>query len=513
MAHATLPPLRLADVLGALSLATDLANGLPAEDGLRIAILATRLAADEPMAVRNDVFWSGVLRYLGCNGFAVEEAGFASGDDIGLRKSFVRTDLGRPSQFVKALARDVGRGAGFAARAGGVLKLLASPRAAREHANAQCEAAVHCARKMSMSGPVLAALACADERFDGRGQPDGKTGLDLPFAHRCVEVARVAVLFNALGGPAGAVAELERRAGGHLDPAIVRRFNDDPQGLCRGLQQASVWDDYLASEPGQWLVDEAALTPLFEAFALLADLKSGYFAGHSQRVSALSRAAAVALGLAPDEAARLGQAALLHDLGRVVVATGTWDEPGPLSAAQWERVHLHSYTTERVLRRSPALARYADIAGRCHERLDGSGYHRGDTSIERAARLLAAADVYCACLEDRAHRPALSLDAARAALLHEVALGRLCPRAADAVLAAAGAVPRQRGDSAAALTPRELEVLKFLVRGMSNKQIARALAISPRTVQHHTIHIYAKSGVKSRAGVALWAVDQGLLSA
>jgi DNA-binding NarL/FixJ family response regulator len=61
-----------------------------------------------------------------------------------------------------------------------------------------------------------------------------------------------------------------------------------------------------------------------------------------------------------------------------------------------------------------------------------------------------------------------------------------------------------------ALSAREIEVLRLLVRGLSNKQIARLLDISPRTVQHHTIHIYAKSGVQSRAGAALWAVEHGL---
>ncbi|MFO1285970.1 MAG: helix-turn-helix transcriptional regulator [Rubrivivax sp.] len=62
------------------------------------------------------------------------------------------------------------------------------------------------------------------------------------------------------------------------------------------------------------------------------------------------------------------------------------------------------------------------------------------------------------------------------------------------------------------LSPRELDVLRWLVRGLTNKEIAKALAISPRTVQHHTIHIYAKAGVKSRAGVGLWAVQRGLFA-
>ena len=99
----------------------------------------------------------------------------------------------------------------------------------------------------------------------------------------------------------------------------------------------------------------------------------------------------------------------MHDVGRVGVPNGIWYCPGPLSADQWERVRLHPYLTERVLRRCP-LAPFADVAARHHERADGSGYHRetsGD-QLDVGARLLAAADAYHAMTEDRPHRPALT---------------------------------------------------------------------------------------------------------
>ena len=73
---------------------------------------------------------------------------------------------------------------------------------------------------------------------------------------------------------------------------------------------------------------------------------------------------------------------------------GIWDKPGPLSAGEQERVRLHPYYTERVLERSRALAPLALLAGSHHERLDGSGYHRGAKAgqLDVGARLLAAAD-------------------------------------------------------------------------------------------------------------------------
>ena len=123
--------------------------------------------------------------------------------------------------------------------------------------------------------------------------------------------------------------------------------------------------------------------------------------------------------------------------------------------------------------------------------------------------------MYQACTEARAHRAALPPAAARQALLDGVQRGQLCRDAVQAVLAAAGQGPPPAAAPVAgeeALSAREVEVLRLLVRGHSNKHIARALQISPRTVQHHTIHIYAKTGVKSRAGAALWAVERRLFA-
>lgn len=54
-----------------------------------------------------------------------------------------------------------------------------------------------------------------------------------------------------------------------------------------------------------------------------------------------------------------------------------WEKPGPLGFGEWERVRLHPHFTERAFAQSPALAPIGVLAGSHHERLDGSGYHRG----------------------------------------------------------------------------------------------------------------------------------------
>ena len=89
--------------------------------------------------------------------------------------------------------------------------------------------------------------------------------------------------------------------------------------------------------------------------------------------------------------------------------------------------------------------------------------------------------------------------------------GRLDGPAVDAVLEAAGhRLPRRR-DSVRGLTAREVEVLILLARGMSNKQIAQRLVITPKTAGNHVEHIYTKIDAANRAAAAMFAVQHGLL--
>ena len=118
----------------------------------------------------------------------------------------------------------------------------------------------------------------------------------------------------------------------------------------------------------------------------------------------LAAGAAQVCGLPEHEVRTLRRAALLHDVGLHGVAASILDKPGALSSAEWERVRLHAYWTERVLARPPALARVGAVASLANERLDGSGYHRGlsAAAIPATGRLLAAAGAY------QVHEPASS---------------------------------------------------------------------------------------------------------
>ena len=166
-----------------------------------------------------------------------------------------------------------------------------------------------------------------------------------------------------------------------------------------------------------------------------------------------------------------------------------------------------------MLHQSEALSPLGAIAVQHRERLDGSGYPQGlaGSAISRPARILGAADAYQAMREPRPHRPARPPDDAAAELRADARAGRLDADAVEAVLGAAGHRVARRRDGPFGLTAREVEVLSLLSRGLSNKEIAQQLVITPKTVGNHVEHIYAKIGTRTRAGASLFAMQHGLL--
>ena len=177
------------------------------------------------------------------------------------------------------------------------------------------------------------------------------------------------------------------------------------------------------------------------------------------------------------------------------------------------QVRLHPYQTERVLSRSPFLSALAPVAAAHHERLDGSGYHRGAVGpeLDFPARLLAAADAFHAMTEPRPHRGPLAPADAAQALADDATSGRLDPDAVTAVIQAAGQTP-PRLERPAGLTGREVEVIAMLARCLQTKQVSRALGISAKTADRHIQNAYRKIGVSTRAGATLFAMEHGLIA-
>jgi HD-GYP domain-containing protein (c-di-GMP phosphodiesterase class II)/DNA-binding CsgD family transcriptional regulator len=459
----------------------------------------------------SDLYYVALLRFLGCTANAHDMAELAGGDEIGLRVAMAAT-LGdsRPA-FMRSVLSSLATGQPSVRRARVVATFLGSgPDRMRRGVAAHCEVAENFAGRLGLAEGVQSGLRQAFERFDGRGVPNGMRGDEIALPARIVFLARDAEVLRSLMGTAAAIEVVaHRRHLGAYDPSLVHQFVPAAADILAEAAQGSVWEMVLDAEPEpRPLLPESRIDAVLEAFADFVDLKSPYTVGHSRGVAELAAAAG-------DDASRtlLRRAGLVHDLGRMSVSNAIWEKSGPLGKYEWEQVRLHPYYTERILVASPALAALATIASMHHERLDGSGYHRGidAAAMSWPARILAAADAVQAKTQPRPHRPALDQTQLAEHLRAEVAHGRLDRDAVAAVLQAAGEPVRLPVEWPGGLTEREVQVLRLLCRGASKKQVAAGLVIAPSTVDHHVRHIYEKLGVSSRAGATVFALEHGLL--
>ena len=325
-----------------------------------------------------------------------------------------------------------------------------------------CEVSASLGRTLGLSHGAIAALDEVYERYDGRGFPTGRGGKELTLAGRILHLAEQAVLAHYDGGAEAAVAQVARLARAQLDPDLCAAFAANSDVILGPLDGPDMLAAALSCEPHPTAsATNDELERACPAFATFADLKGRYLLGHSAHVANLVDRAGTLLGYGDAARARLRTAALMIDIGRVGISSAIWDRAGPLGPAEWERVRLHPYWTERILKRSPILEPLSALAAAHHERLDGSGYHRAASGSElsHGARLLAAADAFAAMTEARAYRAAITVPAAAQALNDEVLTGRLDATAASALIEAAG-LPRQRGARPNDLTEREIDVLR-----------------------------------------------------
>lgn len=511
-------PIRVAEVVGALSIATDLGTGQPLEHALRSAVLAVRIgelagASGQELA---DTYYVALLHASGCTSNG-HEATQLYGDDIEHRAAFYLVDPTNPAEVLAFYKAHVGAGRSPEVRAKLIEDAIANagPRA-RDAFAMMCEVAQRFAGWLGLGSDIQAALEYVFARWDGKGFPNA-AGDAIPLPMRILHVARDISLFLSAAGADEARTVIERRTGAAYEPRLAELATRNFDELLADLDDTRMWAQALETEPTplRWISGEE-IDAGFAAIAAITGLKSPWLREHSTGVAELAEAAAWRMGLEAETVAVLRRAALAHDLGRVGVSNAIWEKPGALGFGEWERVRLHPHFTERAFAQAPALAPIGLLAGSHHERLDGSGYHRGTRgpALDETARILAAADCYGAMREARPHRPALDAPAAEAELLRDAEQGRLDRAAVDAVLGAAGhRVRRRPRELPAALTERELEVLLVLVRGGSNKAIAEDLGISVKTVGHHVQHVYEKAGVRSRAAATLWAFEHDLVHA
>lgn len=507
--------LRLAELLAAFSLATDLGLGQPMEHVLRSWLIAGRLGERLGLeaGARVSLYYVMTLAWVGCVADTAEVAAWF-GDDIAFRGDSYQVDLAGLPLMGFTLSH-AGAGTPFLHR----LRLAANlvqtgGRAVERGLMAHCLTTTQMAERLGLPAEVCDPLRQVFTRWDAQGVPEGVGGEQIAWPVRLFHLADTVEVFHRAGGVEAAVDVARARRGRHFDPEVVDLFCGTAREVLADMDAVAECTALIEAEPGlRHQLSESELDSALEVVADFTDLRSPSRAGHSRGVADLAATAAGLCGLPDREIVTLRRAALVHDIGMHGVPASILDKPGPLTGAEAERMRLHAYWTERALARPAALARIGAIASLANERLDGSGYHRGlpGMAIPATGRILAAADACHAMSEPRPHRPALSPRQAADELRREVRSGRLAADAVDAVLTAAGQQQAKRRAGPAGLTPREIEVLALIARGASTRQAARALGITAKTAETHIERIYTKTGASTRSTATLFAMQHGLL--
>ena len=514
-------PLRLSEFVATLALAQDNAFGQPLESQLRSCLLATSIceAAGFDEDVRETAYWVALLRYVGCTGHAHEVA-TVFGDEIAIRAQTLVHDAANPTEVMRDVMAFATAGRSPEER-DAIVKMIQET--AREWAvynfSSGCEVADMLVQRLDFGPDVREALRFTFERWNGNGYPAHAQGEAIPLAMRVVHLSHDMEAIGRLFSPDHAIEAARDRRDRTYDPALADLFVEHGRGWLDQLAEIEPWDAVLALEPEPHrMLSGEELDDALTVAADFIDLKSPYMGGHSRRCAELAADAARVLGLAEEAVTAVRRAALVHDFGTTVVPNSILDKPGPLTRTEFDRVELHPHADRadaaplaRSGRPQPGRVRAPREVRRV--RVPQARARRRRRS--RSARPGGDGDLRGA--DDRASGPSAVLAPDAAAELRRLeSEGVLEPRASRAVLVAAGhGEPRapsgKRQHHPGGLTRREVDVLRLAARGLTTRQIADRLTISPKTADHHIQHIYGKIGTSTRAAAALWAMQHSVV--
>jgi HD-GYP domain-containing protein (c-di-GMP phosphodiesterase class II) len=375
-----------------------------------------RLAEELGLAAqaRSDLFYALLLKDAGCTANAAHMSALFGADDQLAKRTSKFVDWSRPfSAFVWSV-RTVAPGRSVLAKTERLWAIRNEGAVTRSLMLARCYRGAEIARTLGFSEATADAIRALDEHWDGRGQPHGLSGSEIPLAARIMCLAQTVEVFEFVRGVDAACRVALRRRRRWFDPDLV-------DALVSFRADADFWEwlaeaDVSAVEPPDrvLIADQDRLEQIVRGFGDVVAAKSAWTAEHCDRVFAIATGIAARLGLNATMGRDLGRAARLHDIGKLAISNRILDKPGPLSAAEWQTMRHHPLLTEDILGRVSSLCALAPIAGAHHERLDGTGYPRGLAGEELTVpmRVLAMADVYAALTVERSYRPPYTSDRA-----------------------------------------------------------------------------------------------------
>jgi len=403
----------LSEVISALSFALDLTEDAVPGHAVRSCLLGMRIGEDLGLAraEMSDLYYALLLKDIGCSSNAARMCEILGGDDRSAKRRVKTVDWTRVTlEGLKLAWQNALPGASPSRKVLRVVKLgLDRERNNREVITIRCERGADIVRKIGLGEGCANAIHALDEHWDGHGYPDRLRGDTAPMLARILGIAQHLDVFALELGRERAIETMIDRSGTWFDPELVR--------IAVLLHRAgTLWDGIgsrqervmaIEMEPGATRqISPNQVDRILEAFADVVDAKSPFTYRHSIGVTEAAVALAHHLGLGHQRSSLIRRAALVHDLGKLAVSNAILDKPGPLTDAEWDVVREHPRLSQRILERISSFSRIATIAGRHHERLDGSGYPDRLTAAELTLedRVVAMADLYGALSEDRPYR-------------------------------------------------------------------------------------------------------------
>jgi HD-GYP domain-containing protein (c-di-GMP phosphodiesterase class II) len=420
--------LRLAELLSALSYATDMVEGQPAGHCVRCCWIGIHIGRQIGLDEQQiwELYYTLLLKDLGCSSNAARICQLYLTDDIAFKHDFMTVNGSLP-QVLRFVLSHTGMKAGLAERFRALVHIFQNGgQIAQELMETRCDRGAEIARKMRFSEAVALSIHNLDEHWDGGGMPLGLSGIAIPVYSRIALLAQIVDVFQMTNGIEAAKREIQHRSGSWFDPDVVAAFDRVAArpGFWETLRSDDLQRAIFALEPAQSssIVDEDYLDDIAAAFAQVIDSKSPYTSGHSERVTLFTDLIATQMGLSGERRRWLKRAALLHDIGKLGVSNSILDKPGKLDPDEWAAMQMHAAYTETILSRIAAFGDLARIAGAHHERLDGKGYPRGLKGDEIApeTRIITTADIFDALTADRPYRPAMPVTKAFAIMAEMV---------------------------------------------------------------------------------------------
>ena len=421
LVHGGAGQVRQSEVLAALSHALDMTEGHPVGQAERTCLIGMRIARELQLDDESSyaLYYALLLKDVGCSSSAARMCELFGTDDIALKTHGKLVDWTKPVQVARYTSQHVAAG-GRIARAQRTLSVLRTLVAeGKAIVETRCDRGATIVRSLGFPEASADAVRALDEYWDGKGQPCGLAGDEIPLPARIACISQVAEVFFATHGVAAAHEMVRERRGRWFDPAladVVLAIGPEDR-LWSDLVSDDVPQLVLQIEPADrsLVLDEAGIDRVCESFADVIDAKSPFTARHSRGVATYAGLIGEQLGFSDRDLRELYRAGMLHDIGKLGIPNTILDKPAKLTDEEFARIKLHPSYTASILAGIPAFAGFAEIAAAHHERLDGRGYHRGFPSADLpvSARALAAADVFEALTADRPYRTPMEPDDAR----------------------------------------------------------------------------------------------------